>query len=107
MARRPRTPEPPALPGLPPLAQDAVDPLDAILGDVDPGTRALVKLQAPEHQADVAHHLVKVRRARATSRAADRSGKLGEAWVEERRVNHVAIALAHLLSHGPAPPHPS
>lgn len=108
MARRPRTPEPPALPGLPPLAQDAVDPLDAILGDVDPGTRALVKLQAPEHQADVAHHLVKVRRARATSRAADRSGKLGEAWVEDhhvRAVEDLGLAAAIWKVGAPWVPH--
>lgn len=108
MARRSRTPDRPALPGLSPPAPDVVDPLDAILGDADPGTRALVKLQAPEHQADVAHHLVKVRRARATSRAADASGKLGEAWVEDhhvRAVEDLKIAAAIWKVGAPWVPH--
>lgn len=86
--------------------------IDAFFADVsppprvDPGRAALLAMQPPENRAALEEYFSKNDAARASGRAANRSGREGESWVDEHHQRALEEGLALRITHVGPPTQP-
>lgn len=91
------------------VANDDARALDEFFADVppprrvDPGRAALIAMQAPENRAALEEYFTRNDASKVAGRAANRSGREGEAWIEEHHRRAIDEGLAKRVTHVGAP----